>query len=202
MFYEDEEPDNLACLRGLLLFYWYAPRSTATVHRHSSWWWTSVVVRHAQQMAMHRAAASLDSSPETSGIGRRVWWTAFARERLTALCQSKPPIIDPGDCNVPDPSLEVSRMNSRERFRDASWQDHSASQTLTNLPTNCFRTFHWSPETTQKHWSSSIGFGSVLSLGKSHGFCHVTRLQTSLLVSSPNTVGDGSHRCPHQSAFL
>jgi hypothetical protein len=113
MFYDDEEPDNLTCLRGILLWYWYAPRSTSTVHRHSSWWWTSVVIRHAQQMAMHRAAASLNSSPETSGLGRRVWWTAFARERLTALCQSKPPIIDPDDCNVPEPSLEDFPLEAR-----------------------------------------------------------------------------------------
>lgn len=28
-----------------------------------------------------------------------------ARERLTALCQSKPAIIDPGDCNVQEPTL-------------------------------------------------------------------------------------------------
>ncbi|KAK4502002.1 hypothetical protein PRZ48_007813 [Zasmidium cellare] len=114
MFYEDEEPDNLTCLRGILLFNWYAPRSTAMVHRHSSWWWTSIVIRHAQQMAMHRAADQPEFNTPSNRIGRRVWWTAFARERLTALCQSKPPIIDPNDCSVPEPSLDDFPPESRD----------------------------------------------------------------------------------------
>lgn len=42
-----------------------------------------------------------------------MWWTAFARERLTALCQSKPPIIDPNDCSVPEPSLDDFPAESR-----------------------------------------------------------------------------------------
>lgn len=113
MFYEDEEPDNLTCLRSILLFNWWAPRSTAMVHRHSSWWWTSIVIRHAQQMAMHRAADPAELNTASNRIGRRVWWTAFARERLTALCQSKPPIIDPNDCSVPAPSLDDFSPESR-----------------------------------------------------------------------------------------
>lgn len=57
------------------------------------------------------------------GLRRRIWWTAFvghlkhipfqlkqvlifkARERLTSLCQSKPAIIDPNDCNIQEPTL-------------------------------------------------------------------------------------------------
>ncbi|KAF2172702.1 hypothetical protein M409DRAFT_16663 [Zasmidium cellare ATCC 36951] len=117
MFYEDEEPDNLTCLRGILLFNWYAPRSTAMVHRHSSWWWTSIVIRQAQQMAIHRAADSPHFNTAINKIGRRVWWTAFARERLTALCQSKPPIIDPNDCSVPDPSLDDFPLEARNETK-------------------------------------------------------------------------------------
>lgn len=39
-------------------------------------------------------------------IRRRIWWTAFARERLTAICQSRPCIIDPDDCNVQPLTLD------------------------------------------------------------------------------------------------
>ncbi|KAF4555238.1 MFS-type transporter-like protein 51 [Elsinoe fawcettii] len=107
IFYNDEESDTLTALKSLCLFYWWAPRSTATIHRHSSWWWTSVIIRHAQQMGIHREPAvghplrhRLDLS-----LRRRIWWTVFARERLTALCQSKPCIIDPIDCNISEPQL-------------------------------------------------------------------------------------------------
>ncbi|MBE3112498.1 MAG: fungal specific transcription factor domain-containing protein, partial [Acidobacteria bacterium] len=133
MFYDDEEAGGLAMLQALALFYWWAPRPPSTVHRHSSWWWTSVIIRHAQQMNFHREpggghplAGRLDMS-----LRRRIWWTAFvgspltppcparpqgpeqatvtntpqARERLTALCQSKPCIIDPDDCNLQESQL-------------------------------------------------------------------------------------------------
>ncbi|GIZ43153.1 hypothetical protein CKM354_000639100 [Cercospora kikuchii] len=106
MFYEDEEPNILTCLRAILLFYWWAPRSTSLVHRHSSWWWTSVVIRHAQQMNLHRLKSANDNDGTINGLQKRVWWTAFARERLTALCQSKPPIISLEDCTISAPSME------------------------------------------------------------------------------------------------
>ncbi|CAK7203319.1 hypothetical protein SEUCBS139899_006050 [Sporothrix eucalyptigena] len=107
LFYNDEEPDSLTQIKAVSLFYWWAPRPPSTVHRHSSWWWTSVVIRHAQQMNFHREPRidhplrhRLDLSAR-----RRIWWTAFARERLTALCQSKPCIIDPEDCSISEPTL-------------------------------------------------------------------------------------------------
>ncbi|CAK7209659.1 hypothetical protein SCUCBS95973_000515 [Sporothrix curviconia] len=107
LFYHDEEPDILTQIKAVSLFYWWAPRPPSTVHRHSSWWWTSVVIRHAQQMNFHREPRvdhplrhRLDLSAR-----RRIWWTAFARERLTALCQSKPCIIDPEDCSISEPTL-------------------------------------------------------------------------------------------------
>lgn len=117
MIYEDEEQDTLACLKSILLFYWWAPRSPAMVHRHSSWWWTSVVIRHAQQLNVHRAAQPPDLNDQVSAMWRRSWWTAFARERLTALCQSKPPIINPEDCSIPKPSLDDFPLNVRDQTK-------------------------------------------------------------------------------------
>ncbi|KAF2715354.1 hypothetical protein K504DRAFT_366768 [Pleomassaria siparia CBS 279.74] len=107
IFYDDEEADTLTSLRAICLFYWWAPQAPSRVHRHSSWWWTSVVIRHAQQMNIHREPALDDSHREKLDLGlrRRIWWTAFARERLTALCQSKPAIIYPDDCNIQESTL-------------------------------------------------------------------------------------------------
>ncbi|KAJ4244173.1 hypothetical protein NW762_014554 [Fusarium torreyae] len=101
MFYEDEEPDILTALKAISLFYWWAPRSPATAHRHASWWWTSVIIRHAQQMNIHREPQGVVVSSELHlSLRRRLWWTVFARERLTSLCQSKPCIICPEDMTI------------------------------------------------------------------------------------------------------
>ncbi|CAI6081909.1 unnamed protein product [Clonostachys chloroleuca] len=100
MFYEDEEPDILVALKAISLFYWWAPRSPATAHRHSSWWWTSVIIRHAQQMNIHREPHGEAASKLHISLRRRLWWTVFARERLTSLCQSKPCIICPEDMTI------------------------------------------------------------------------------------------------------
>lgn len=129
LFYNDEEPDLLATLKAVSLFYWWAPKTATIVHRHSSWWWTSVLIRHSQQMDLHRedAVKTPRLTEYVLSVRRRIWWTAFvsdllvncgigrltvstrtsqkARERLTALCQSKPAIIDPADCTVREPSL-------------------------------------------------------------------------------------------------
>ncbi|KAJ4374053.1 hypothetical protein N0V83_002792 [Neocucurbitaria cava] len=107
IFYDDEEADSLTSLKALCLFYWWAPQAPSRVHRHSSWWWTSVIIRHAQQMNIHREPVLDDANCDRMDLGlrRRIWWTAFARERLTSLCQSKPVIIDPDDCNIQEPTL-------------------------------------------------------------------------------------------------
>ncbi|QPC60690.1 hypothetical protein HYE67_002921 [Fusarium culmorum] len=102
MFYMDEEPDILTSLKAVSLFYWWAPRSPSTAHRHASWWWTSVIIRHAQQMNIHREPkqSGVASSALHLSLRRRLWWTVFARERLTSLCQSKPCIICPEDMTI------------------------------------------------------------------------------------------------------
>ncbi|KAG8352227.1 hypothetical protein FVEN_g9738 [Fusarium venenatum] len=102
MFYEDEEPDILTALKAISMFYWWAPQSPATAHRHASWWWTSVIIRHAQQMNIHREPKddTAVSSEIHLSLRRRLWWTVFARERLTSLCQSKPCIICPEDMTI------------------------------------------------------------------------------------------------------
>ncbi|KAJ5714745.1 uncharacterized protein N7483_011926 [Penicillium malachiteum] len=107
-FYDDEEADVMTSLKAISLFYWWSPRPPTILHRHSSWWWTSVVIRHCQQLGVHREPAlnhPLRQQIDLS-LRRRIWWTAFARERLTALCQNKPCVIDPEDCTLSEPTLE------------------------------------------------------------------------------------------------
>lgn len=125
LFYEEEEENLIVALEAISLFYWWAPRPPSVLHKHSSWWWTSVVIKHAQQAGFYReSAGTLARQDIEPYIRRRIWWTAFvsplcghisishvnetrqARERLTAICQGKPCLIDPDDCNIPPPSLQ------------------------------------------------------------------------------------------------
>lgn len=107
-FYDDEEPDVMISLKAISLFYWWSPRPPTILHRHSSWWWTSVVIRHCQQLGVHREPGANHPIRQQINLSlrRRIWWTAFSRERLTALCQNKPCVIDPEDCTLTEPTLE------------------------------------------------------------------------------------------------
>ncbi|KAG5801553.1 hypothetical protein H9Q74_013545 [Fusarium xylarioides] len=53
-------------------------------------------------MNIHREPKqeSVASSALHLSLRRRLWWTVFARERLTSLCQSKPCIINPEDMTI------------------------------------------------------------------------------------------------------
>ncbi|KAL4945773.1 hypothetical protein BDV06DRAFT_219017 [Aspergillus oleicola] len=116
LFYNDADPDVVRSLQAISLFYWWSPRPPSILHRHSSWWWTSVVIRHCQQLGVHQQpsfgpgpASSQHNHPANHRshlIRRRIWWTAFARERLTAICQSKPCTIDPADCDIAEPTID------------------------------------------------------------------------------------------------
>lgn len=79
LFYFDEEPDVILCLKALCLFYWWSPKPPTAIHRDSSWWWQSVIIRHAQQVGYHREPGA--DHPRYAdvdlGIRRKLWWTAF-----------------------------------------------------------------------------------------------------------------------------
>ncbi|KAI9148729.1 Cutinase transcription factor 1 beta [Paramyrothecium foliicola] len=121
MFYTDAEPDVLVALKSVALFYWWASQPPLTAHRHSSWWWTSVIIRHLQQINTHREPVGLltEADAKIFSVRRRLWWTVFARERLTSLCQSKPCIVCPEDMTIqmPQPSDFPSDPASQKRGR-------------------------------------------------------------------------------------
>ncbi|EER41499.1 conserved hypothetical protein [Histoplasma capsulatum var. duboisii H88] len=107
LFLGNHESNPITCMKALLLFYWWgsAPNSPSL---DTVWWWTGVAIRLAQQIGLHRepTPGQVMRPNESPGLRRRLWWTLFARERLTSICQGRPCIIDPSDCNVREPSPE------------------------------------------------------------------------------------------------
>ncbi|OAX78833.1 hypothetical protein ACJ72_06855 [Emergomyces africanus] len=87
---------------------YYNRAKTLFYENHESNSITCVAIRLAQQIGLHREPkpGQVMRPNETPGLRRRIWWTLFARERLTSICQGRPCIIDPLDCNVREPSLE------------------------------------------------------------------------------------------------
>ncbi|OQV04647.1 Fungal specific transcription factor domain-containing protein [Cladophialophora immunda] len=100
------EPNPLAALIAVMLFYWHAAAPPTVISMNTVWWWIGVAVRQAQELGLHREAkiGQAFRPGETIGLRRRIWWTLFARERLTAICQGRPCIINPKDCDVKDPT--------------------------------------------------------------------------------------------------
>ncbi|KPI34410.1 Cutinase transcription factor 1 alpha [Cyphellophora attinorum] len=117
LFYDDEEPDHLVCLQAILLFYWWAPRSPNNVNRDAAYWWTGLAIKYAQQLGLHREPKTFEhvGGEASQGLRRRIWWTLFARERLTSICQGRPCTINPDDCDVKAPSVSDFPNPSDER---------------------------------------------------------------------------------------
>ncbi|KAJ3527215.1 hypothetical protein NM208_g10810 [Fusarium decemcellulare] len=104
-FYEGQEANPITAIKAILLFYWWSPISPLICSQDSIWWWTGMAIRMAQEIGLHREPdASIP--PHERGLRRRIWWTLFARERLTALSQGRPCLINLADCDVKEPVLE------------------------------------------------------------------------------------------------
>ncbi|KAL2844103.1 hypothetical protein BJY01DRAFT_248347 [Aspergillus pseudoustus] len=114
------ETHPLATLISVMLFYWWNTSPPNVVSMNGPWWWNGIAVRQAQELGLHcelKASQALRAG-ESVGLRRRIWWTLFARERLTSICQGRPYIINPRDCDVkpplvndfPDPSDPMAEI--------------------------------------------------------------------------------------------
>ncbi|KAL2827254.1 hypothetical protein BJY01DRAFT_255777 [Aspergillus pseudoustus] len=110
LFYGNHEPNPLVRIIALMLFYWWSAEPPNVVSLDTTSWWTGTAIRLAQQVGLHREPAleSPTLAGESLGLRRRIWWTLVrsqARERITALSQGLPCLVDHEDCNVPMPTL-------------------------------------------------------------------------------------------------
>ncbi|KAK5064635.1 hypothetical protein LTR84_000469 [Exophiala bonariae] len=107
LFYMDQDSNPIVCLQAIMLFYWWAPRGPSQVHKDAAWWWTGIAIKYAQQVGLHREPKNIQDvgGEAMQGLRRRIWWTLFARERLTSICQGRPCTINPKDCDVLEPTV-------------------------------------------------------------------------------------------------
>ncbi|KAF7193651.1 Cutinase transcription factor 1 alpha [Pseudocercospora fuligena] len=107
LFYSGGEKSPIAAISAIMLFYWWTSDPPSVFSIDSVWWWTGLAVRIGQEIGLHR---EIDSGADPCGdigpgLRRRIWWTLFARERLTALSQGRPLLINLDDCSVSKPTV-------------------------------------------------------------------------------------------------
>ena len=107
LFYGNHEMNPVQRLSALMLLHCWGSHPPDIVGVDTQWWWLGVTIRLAQELGVHRELRPDQHAQhgETPGLRRRVWWTLFARERLIAICQGRPCIIDLDYCDVQNPSL-------------------------------------------------------------------------------------------------
>ncbi|ERT00705.1 hypothetical protein HMPREF1624_01937 [Sporothrix schenckii ATCC 58251] len=107
LFYSNHEKNPLLAISALMLFYCWGPGPPDVMSIDTVWWWTGVAIRQAQQLGLHREPrpGQPPLPGETPGLRRRIWWTLFARERLTSICMGRPCMINVDDCDVAELTL-------------------------------------------------------------------------------------------------
>ncbi|EXJ56250.1 uncharacterized protein A1O5_12706 [Cladophialophora psammophila CBS 110553] len=102
LFYTNYPENPISQISAIMLFHWYSLSPPNLVTKDSNWWWIGTTVRLAQQIGLHREpiAAQPAYTGETPALRRRIWWTLFVRDRIAALAQGLPLIIDKDYCDI------------------------------------------------------------------------------------------------------
>jgi hypothetical protein len=122
LFYSERQHGTLTLIEAALLLS-CCDNSRLGSPTDSTFWWLGAAIRLALSMRLHRAPQAQMYTPDV-GMQRRIWWTLFARERVIALCQGRPCLIDEDDCNIGQPNVDDFPENrSREARIFIHWVD-------------------------------------------------------------------------------
>jgi hypothetical protein len=89
------ERDPIHILTTLCLVQWYTPTAPKDVSNDTPRAWATSAVGIAQQVGLHRPAATLYGN--NKGIWRRIWWTLSSRDSLMASAHGRPRMLNPAD---------------------------------------------------------------------------------------------------------
>ena len=109
LFHAARRIGGLTLLRAAMLLS-YSNNPVLGSPTDSSFWWTGMAIRLAQDLHLHCKPRN-GATTEKYGMRRRMWWTLYARERMVALCQGRPCIIDEKECNVEPPQPSDFPLN-------------------------------------------------------------------------------------------
>ena len=122
LFHSERHNSTLTLIKAALLLS-CCDNSRLGSPTDSPFWWLGAAIRLALSMRLHRAPQPQIHTPDV-GMQRRIWWTLFARERVIALCQGRPCLIDEDDCNVGEPQVDdFPETRSREARIFIHWID-------------------------------------------------------------------------------
>lgn len=93
----DYEVDRIALVQSLLLMtYWYETPDD----QKDTWHWMGVSLSLAHTIGLHRDPTSSAMNDRRKRLWKRIWWSAYTRDRLIALGMRRPMRIKDDDCDV------------------------------------------------------------------------------------------------------
>lgn len=95
------ERNPFKLLAAACLIQWCAPSAPKDISMDTPRFWNMYAISLAQQMGLHRKTLR---SGKNEGLKKRIWWTLYARDSLTASAHGRPRLINIGDCTVERPS--------------------------------------------------------------------------------------------------
>ena len=122
LFYNERQYGTLTLVKAALLLSCCESGRIGS-STDSTFWWLGTAIRLAQSIRLHRASRTQIHAQDVR-MQRRIWWTLFARERVIALSQGRPCLIDESDCNIGQPQIDDFPENrSREASTFIQWVD-------------------------------------------------------------------------------
>ncbi|KAK5316814.1 hypothetical protein LTR93_009126 [Exophiala xenobiotica] len=95
------ERNPFKLLAAACLMQWCAPSAPKDISMDTPRFWNMYAISLAQQMGLHRK----DLRPgKNEGLKKRIWWTLYARDSLSASAHGRPRLINITDCTVERPS--------------------------------------------------------------------------------------------------
>ncbi|KAK4938218.1 hypothetical protein LTR10_021291 [Elasticomyces elasticus] len=88
-------------LAAVCLIQWCAPSAPKDISMDTPRFWNMYAISLAQQMGLHRKVLH---PGKNEGLRKRIWWTLYARDSLTASAHGRPRLINIADCTVERPS--------------------------------------------------------------------------------------------------
>ncbi|KAJ6104844.1 hypothetical protein N7523_011164 [Penicillium sp. IBT 18751x] len=97
------EEDPLVHVAAAVILQWYTPTPVNDISTDVPRFWMTSALAIAHQLGLHREPSPND--PERH-IRRRIWWSIYTCDCLSAAAEGRPRLINLEDCSVNPPNLE------------------------------------------------------------------------------------------------